>query len=449
MILRSLKWRLLIGAAVTICAALVVAWAFMIVLFDRHLEHRLEVQLTREATRLVSALQLDAAGRVVLPPTLTDPRLETPASGFYWQASNPIAAVRSRSLWDQTLPPSATAVSERWTLRRTVDPFGGELILIERLIRPDAMRPAVLIQIGENAAEMAGARAEFGRELALYLLGLWIVLAAAAWVQVQLGLRPLRQIERELSDLRLSPSARLPRGRLVEIDALVDAINGLAQARDDDLSRARRRAADLAHGLKTPLAALSARLEQDSHVGRDLGGVVAAIRSAIDRELARSRAATIAPGSVQIAETVEGLIGVLEQTETGEAIIFTNEISPKLTATVSREDLQALLGPLLENAAKYARREVRVTARLDGRDVVVAIDDDGPGIPAAELAIVSRRGARLDESAPGQGLGLAIAEDLSHALGGRLILARSLMGGLNVVARLPAAQTTITRALSG
>jgi signal transduction histidine kinase len=440
---RSLRWRLLAGAAVAILAALGVAWVVMTLLFDRHIERRLAQDLTRDAERLVAALSLTPEGPVVRPEPRLDPRLETPAGGLYWQVSTPRSITRSRSLWDQALPPPPTAASAaEWTLRRGPGPFDAPLMILERTIQPDPNGPRLLVQFAEDATETATARAEFGRELALFLAGLWAVLLGAAWVQVQVGLHPLARIGRDLSALRSSPSARLPEPRLADLKPLADAINDLAAAREVDLRGARVRAADLAHGLKTPLAALAAQSRRLAAGGaaadaEALDRSISAITMAVEAELARSRVAVAGrAGQAEVGAVVDRLTRVLEQTERGEALIFTRRFTEPMVAAAAPEDLIEALGPLMENAARFARRQVRVTADAQDGVIRLAIDDDGPGIAADRVSEAFSRGARLDEAGEGHGLGLSISRDILERLGGDLTLTRSDLGGLRTCVRL-------------
>ncbi len=192
MIARSLHWRLLSGAAAAILLALCVAWLFMTFLFERHLERRLESELTRDGLRLVAALSLAPDGTPAVDPAPMDPRLQTPAGGYYWQASTPAGATRSRSLWDADLPAPAGAPAGDWTLRHAGGPYDEPVSILERSVAPDADGPRVLIQLAQDRAPLTDARDEFGRELALFLFALWLALSAAAWLQVRLGLRPWR-----------------------------------------------------------------------------------------------------------------------------------------------------------------------------------------------------------------------------------------------------------------
>ncbi|WP_262378723.1 sensor histidine kinase [Luteimonas viscosa] len=435
--MRSLHWRLLSGATAAILLALCVAWLFMTLLFERHLERRLETELTRDGLRLVAALELGPGQVPLIDPEPMDPRLQTPAGGYYWQVSSPAGAARSRSLWDADLPAPTHAPTGDWTLRRADGPYGEQVSVLERQVTPDARGPRVLVQLAQDRAPLTVARDEFGRELALFLFVLWLVLSAAAWLQVRLGLHPLSRIRGDLALLRDSARARLPGARLREIQPLTDAINSLADARERDLELARHRAADLAHGLKTPLSAIAAQSRRAREVGAGeaadgLDRAVAAIRRTIDAELAHARAATIRDargGDTEVRAVVERLVTVIEHTDKGGQLAFTVDVPAGLRLAVQPEDLSEILGAVLENAARHARRQVRIAGNAGPQWTTIAIEDDGPGFAADRTEDSIVRGGRLDESGSGSGLGLSIARELAEATGGRLKLSSSPLGG--------------------
>lgn len=409
----------------------------MTLLFERHLERRLESELARDGLRLVAALALDANQVPVVRPEPMDPRLQTPAGGYYWQVSSQAGAIRSRSLWDADLPLPTAPPADDWRLRHADGPYGERISLLERVVQPGPSGPTVLIQLAQDRAPLTEARHEFGRELALFLLALWAVLSLAAWLQVRLGLRPLARIRGELATLRASASARLPEARLREIQPLTDAINSLADTRERDLDLARHRAADLAHGLKTPLSAIAAQSRRAREVGAGqaadgLDRAVAAIRRTIDAELARTRAATvrgIAGGLTDVRTVVERLVTVIEHTEQGGEMAFTVDVPSSLQLGVQPDDLSEILGAVLENATQHARRQIRVTGHAGPQWTSLTIEDDGPGFAHEDIDTMLSRGGRLDESGPGTGLGLSIARELTEATGGALSLSTSSLGG--------------------
>ena len=449
MMANSLRLRLLLGAAAAIFVALALAWLAMTVLFSRHIERRVVTELTRQGVQLVAGLGFSSDDHLQLDESPTDPRFERPASGLYWQANSSRDKLHSRSLWDESLPAAMLAESREWTSRVMPGPFGQRVFLLERNVRLDASQPGVLIQIAVDARELGSARREFGRDLALFLAVLWLALIIAAWVQVHLGLRPLQRVREEVRTLQRNPAARLASSHPREIGPLIDAINGLADAREKDLVRARRRAADLAHSLKTPLAALGAQTRRAREAGADaaadgLERAIASAAAAVETELARSRAATMRDKAT-CAEcsplaVVERVIGVLERTENGETLVFESDIDDTLRVGIDADDLMEILGALLENAARFARRRVRVRAwQRESGEICVDVEDDGRGLDiSVETALL--RGGRLDEAGNHHhhGLGLSIVHDLVEATGGQLALARGELGGLCVSLCWPA-----------
>jgi signal transduction histidine kinase len=444
---RSLHLRLLAGAAVAIMAALVVAWLVMSTLFERQIERREAGELTRHGLEIISGLRAAPGGGFVLDQQPTDSRFEAPASGLYWQVSTPAAMLRSRSLWDQALKPPITAPRSSWRTRSAPGPFGGRIFLIERdIVLSGGGEASVQIALDEH--QMAALRREFGLDLAQFLVGLWLFLSAAAFAQVWLGLQPLSGLRDDLQRLRRNSAARLTGERPREIEPLVQEINALAEARQDDVARARRRAGDLAHSLKTPLAAMSAqsrRARADGAVDAadGLDRAINAVGAALEAELARARASAARDGaradSAAPREIAERLIAIVERTDAGETLLFDLEIPAPLRVPAADDIAMEIFGALIENAAKFARRRVLVSgaAGCDGA-VTVTIDDDGDGIDEGRAEAALIRGGRLDEAGPGHGLGLAIVRDLVEATEGRIALGRSALGGLRVELSWPA-----------
>lgn len=446
----SLRLRLLAGAWLAILVALVIAWFAMSFLFARHVELRIEGELRRDALQLVSGLNRGANGLAVQAPP-RDARFDAPGSGLYWQVKTDTGVIRSRSLWDQVLPQPAAPSTNGWRLRTAPGPFERRLYIFERQIKPDADLPPVWVQVAENENEVREAREEFERELAVFLVVLWTVLAAAAWIQVSLGLRPLRTLRAELLALTHRPTERLAGSYPKEIGPLVDAINGLADAREADVRRARQRAADLAHGLKTPLAALAAqsRLIGEGQLSSTdgLDRAIASARASVETELARARAAlsrhSVAAAAASPAAACERLIKVLERTDKGMRVDIVRDVPGGLRLRVDEDDLTEVLGALIENAVKFARREVSVVADSDDVNGSIRIEDDGPGMDDEAIERALGRGVRLDEQGSGHGFGLAIARDLVDATGGAIELGRATLGGLAIRLRWPLARAPL------
>jgi signal transduction histidine kinase len=225
----------------------------------------------------------------------------------------------------------------------------------------------------------------------------------------------------------------------VEVQPLVEELNALLDAQEREIDRSRSRAAELAHGLKTPLAALAAdaaRLRErgEQAIARDIESVGDAMSRHVDRELARARVRGSlqrgADASTELAPLVNSLIATLVRTPAGARVEIESKVPERIRVPVDRTDLAEALGNLLENAVRHARTRVRIGCEAGPGETTIAIEDDGPGIPAAELRRVLERGVRLDERGEGAGLGLDIVQDVLEAYGWQLDLGRSELGGL-------------------
>ena len=431
--LRSIRLRLLAGGALAIAIALLVSWFTLVLLFDSHIRHNSEDDLIRHGRAIVSAITFTPEGFSTDTYQPTDLRFDRPASGLYWQVSRDRDVRRSRSLWDNALDVPPDVSGEDWRRDTATGPFGQDLVRVARTIRETEASAPVTLIIAADRASLINAREEFARELAIFLTLLWATLSLAAWFQVTIGLLPLRAVQSSISELKSSPVSRLDAARFAtEVTPLVDQINELADAREADVHAARDRAANLAHGLKTPLSALRAIARRVREAGQaDMAdGLEQSIRAAsdaVDRELARARtAASLDRGPTPPSPSIERLVAVLSRTERGSRIEFEIDCPSDQELPVSADQLMEMAGPLMENAARYAATRVRVTARSRA----LLIEDDGPGLGTADREQVILRGQRADERPGGHGLGLSIANDLAEATDGRLELGSSGLGGL-------------------
>lgn len=437
-----LRLRLLLGAMAGVMGALAIAWLVMVMLFDRHIERRVQDEMHTIAVPLFADLNLDETGAVLVENPPSDPRFELPGSGMYWQVTHGEERLRSRSLWDESLISTGVPLqTQGWHYRRIDGPFAQRVLQTERWVTLEDTSLPILIQVAQSEKQMLAARNEFAREMALFLFILWLVLVAAAWLQVRFGLRPLSTIQSELSRLHQSPEARMSHNHPVEITPLVTAINELAEMRARDLDRAKRRAADLAHSLKTPLSALKEVSRQVHEVGatsqaRALDELITATSAAVDAELARSRISAIRTGknaaSSMPLDIAERVISVVSRSPAGADIVFEVDIDADQTLPLANEDLLEILGALVENAAKYARQQVRISMLVTDAAKVLTVEDDGDGLEIP-VTLALNRGARLDESdTRHQGLGLSIARDLVEATGGEISLNHASLGGLRI-----------------
>jgi signal transduction histidine kinase len=274
---------------------------------------------------------------------------------------------------------------------------------------------------------------------------LCIVCLVAGVLQIRRGWQSISQIRARLAALHAMPGRRLEGVYPSEIAPLVADLNQLLEQRDAMVDQARATAGDLAHGLKTPLAVITQEAERARSDGQtELAGAlfeqVGRMRRQVDAHLARSRVdlskhRVLTP--IAASDAVAGVVRTLSQLYAERGLTFAVAVDPGLHVLVAREDLDELVGNLLDNACKWARTRCSVTARQAGARVAVIVEDDGPGISAEMRSQVLTRGARADEAVPGTGLGLAIVRDLTAAYGGKIVLDESPLGGLRARIDLP------------
>lgn len=438
----SLRLRLVAGGIGAILLALILSGAGLVLLFERHVTRAIADDLRVLVNQLIGGVDLSADRRltVVAPPS--DPRFSEPLSGLYWQVSDDRSdTLRSRSLWDTVLPlpPDRPAPG---TVHQHVlkGPAGRDVLVVERVVQlSGGGNPLpVRVAVAADLSRIANATTNFSWDLAAALALLGLVLAVGTVVQVGLGLRPLAALRRGLADIRVGRSRHLQPGAPREVQPLVEELNALIDAQEQEIERSRGRAADLAHGLKTPLAALvsdAARIRSrgEEAIARDIEAVADGMRRHIDRELARARLRGQRPSgsaATELAPLVDGLVRTLSRTPYGVRLVFEQRVAQHISAPFDRTDLAEVLGNLLENAARHARSRVCIRAE----PARIAIEDDGPGIAPEAQARALARGERLDRAGDGAGLGLAIVQDVLDAYGWRLSLGRSAeFGGMSAV----------------
>ena len=272
-----------------------------------------------------------------------------------------------------------------------------------------------------------------------------VCMIAGLW-QVTRGFTPIDQLRRRLSDVREGRSGRLDGVYPSEVQPLVDDLNLLLAHREAAVARAIAKAGDLAHGLKTPLAVLAHEAGRMSASGHQ--ELAAAIEQQIDRmrrqteyHLAQARAAASGslPGArCDLHDAASGLIRTLQRLNAERGLTIENHVDRAHHVRCQREDVDEMLGNLLDNACKWARSTVKVESEARDGLVALSVDDDGPGLAPELRTEVLRRGVRADEQAPGSGLGLAIVRDLAGLYGGAIALEQSSAGGVRAVLRLPA-----------
>jgi signal transduction histidine kinase len=452
----SIRLRLLAAGGAAVVVSLAVAAVGLQVLFERHIQRLAHVELAADLDQIATGLARAADGRLAVAEPPNDPRYAQPLSGLYWQVEGADGAILgSRSLWDMTiaLPDDPGARDGRLHERRIPGPRGETLLVLERVLTAPQRFGAggVRAMVALDAAQLRSATRAFVRDLFPYLGLLAAALIAAGAVQIAVGLRPLAAVGARVAAIRSGAAHRLGSAFPDEVQPMAAEVDALIEARETETARARARAADLAHGLKTPLQALIGEAERlrargDTAAAAGIEEIVAAMTRHVDRELARARIASA--GRAVAADpslVVRRVLAVIRRTADGGRLDWRLDAPVGLAVRIDADDLTEAVGALLENAARHARTAVtlRVAPASDG--VAISIRDDGPGIPPTRLAELTARGARLDLSTPGSGLGLSIAEEIAEAAGGSLRLVSPEAGGLEAALTLPAARTLTAR----
>lgn len=460
----SLRFRLLAGTLFWIATSILVAGWGLGSLFRQHVAAQFHAELTSHLDQLTAQFTLDEQGRPQLALPLSDPRLSKPYSGCYWQidlvsdsggGDSVIAGqLRSRSLWDHVLAaPSGMLADGEIHQHRILGPEGTMLGMVERSVRiddtPDG-KPRTFRLIAaadENFMLEPVARFSGNLWLALGLLATGLILAAL--VQVFVGLAPLRTLRTALGKVRSGETQRLEGVFPGEVTPLIDEFNTVLAQNAEVVERARTHAGNLAHALKTPLsvlanAATSGKDADHSDLVRLVVDQVAIAQRQVDYHLARAQVAATSrvPGAkTPLQPVVEGLARVMRRIHAERQLeLIVHPFPESLSFRGEAQDLQEMLGNLLDNACKWAKRNIELNARSNGTTLTVTIDDDGSGLAVEKRDAVILRGIRADEQVAGSGLGLAIVDDLVRLYGGQLELVDSPLGGLRVMLTLPASQ---------
>lgn len=473
----SLRVRLTAVAAVWLALALAVGGFLLLRNFQQTVERNFDRRLEADLDALIAGSDEGESGKLARVRALSDLRYANPFSGWYWQITPMVETTdgvlipapagaaappraedtegepgvdglfTSRSLWDSrlSLPGGLKRQQERkgamtgprvkelrYVLRvRTIGADGSNKIAYAFMAAGD---------VGELRSDIQG----FNQTLLWSLLGLLIALLGAVVLQVRLGLAPLRRMGEALTAIREGKTDKLEGPFPAEIEPLARELNALVEHNQEVVARARTHVGNLAHFLKTPLSVLANEAAQERSVlSEAVMRQTQIMRRQVDHYLVRARAAgsTGLIGSrTEASPVIADLARTLEKIYSDRGIEIDVELAGDLSFRGERQDFEEMAGNLLDNACKFGRTSVRagLAAGAPG-EIVLTVEDDGPGLPADQIGHVMERGRRLDESKPGSGLGLSIVKDIAGLYGGRVEFDRSGMGGLRAKLTLPGA----------
>lgn len=435
----SLTLRLTLAASALIGLGLAVTGVLLVLMFRDHIERRFDAGLGDQLDELVAASEFDPTDGLALTWTPVDPRFNRPGSGWYWQVSQQGNVIRrSLSLTGMALPGNRNGGRE---VTRIPGPAGGYLRVLSRSITLPGTRNAYDFSVAGPVGDIDADVWRFSAITATTLSILGLCLVIAVYVQVRFGLRPLVGLQQALSDIRTGRTERMPETFPDEVEPVVEELNALLDQNSTLLERARTQAGNLAHALKHPLTIIThetGRLDRER--AQLISEQVAAMRSAIDRHLSRARVAGLSASvgvRTPVARTVDDLRVSMERLHAGRNLCIEVDVADDAMFAGNAEDLEEMLGNLMDNACKWASGRIAVCSEtLDGR-TTISVEDDGPGIAEPDRGSVLGRGRRLDESVAGAGLGLDIVRDIAELYRGSLTLESSGLGGLRAVLDLP------------
>jgi signal transduction histidine kinase len=452
----SLAQRLFLSAAAVTVIVLSLSGLILSRLYAEAVERSFDRYLNIYLKTIVVDVATAPTGTIPEPTGLGEPLFQEPRSGWYWQIER-LEGPKSELKLSYSLPqPGLPSLDEqRVPIRRDgfregyiAGPDGQRLRVVENLVDLGNDGQYVVTVAGD-AAEMEEEIGAFNLSLFVTFLALGLAFVGTAWLQVRFGLRPLGRISQSLQAIRSGRAERLSEDVPEEVAPLAREVNALIDTNRDIVARARTHVGNLAHALKTPISVLinetAGRSDGFSHKVREQVGVM---REQVRHHLERARvAARVAVPATLIAAApvVTAVVRTMHKIYRERGLTIETRLAAGVKFHGEQQDLEEMVGNLVDNACKWAKSRVEIHVSEAFRDGArlffrVTVDDDGAGLPAeAGQEVITQRGKRLDESKPGSGLGLSIVNDLAALYAGRLELSVAPLGGVRVELVLPAA----------
>ena len=447
---QSFRSRLMLGAIVWVSVALSLGYLALSTLLRQEADFIFRGELQEHLLELAGIVGSEGPTGVVLLQPLSDARFLSENSGYYYQAERSDGALlRSPSLGGARLAFKNDPLPEGAERESTIPGPNGDVLFIERSARPPGSPDLLRIGVGIDKSNVDYVASNFDRIIgqALFVVGGGLLLAVLA--QLQYGFRFVGRLRKSLAQVRAGEASRLPESVPTELTPLVRDFNALIEANEEIVRRARLEAGNLAHVLKTPLAILmdeAMRLDSTGHrsEGQRVSLQCERMRRAINYQFARVRAAVYPRGrraATSIGPVIRSDVSALSRLYASRNLSFEIQESA-LEAVISceAEDFEEMFANLVDNAAKWAVRLIRISATMDKKSLCLRVEDDGPGMPKEVRDRVFDVGERLDERIEGCGLGLAIVRDLSTLYGGKAWIEDSPLGGAAACRELPLVQ---------
>jgi signal transduction histidine kinase len=453
--LDSLAGRLIAAAAVWTVLGLAAGGILISDVFRTSVQSSFDARLKFDLDDMIAASEVDANGNVSLRTRFADPRFERVYSGWYWQMTplgakgpQPNDSQISRSLFDRVVRVTDAYSVGGLIWGHGIGPDNQAVRIVTRRVQfpiaatknPSDTRTYDFLVAGD-VSDVEAEIQRFNGTLIWSFAVLGLGLIAAIFLQVRIGLQPLRRVSEALARIRDGDARRLEGKFPAEIAPLASELNSLIVHSEEVVGRARTHVSNLAHYLKTPLTVLTS--EASANPGPLADAVMkqtTAMRRQVDHYLVRARAAgalDIIGSRTPVKPVLDDLARVMSRIHAQRGIAIAVDCPRSLYFRGDRQDLEEMVGNLMDNACKWAFSKVVVSAQPDGSGLSLIVGDDGAGLDPVEREKVGERGERLDETVPGTGLGLAIVRDIAKLYGGSLTLGESELGGLKVALILP------------
>lgn len=446
----SLSGRLILSSLLVSIVLLAATGLLLASLFTAALERNFDQRLRSVLDGLLANIDVTAEGVPHLSSAIVDPRFGLPLSGWYWQVvplDKGAPDLASASLLEQRLAvPADLAGKEGLQGFYLKDTLGVTLRAIAQVVTLPGSPRRYSVLVAGNYDELAGEIRSFNRAMIVSLVLLALGLALAAFVQVRFGLRPLRAMQANLLAIRQGDAVELKGDYPAELRPVAEELNLLIQSNAEIVERARTQVGNLAHALKTPLSVLTNEAAaQDGALAAKVAEQAGLMRDQVNLYLDRARRAARAQGlgaATEVKPVLEALARTLERINRDKGVSVEVDCPEGLRFRGERQDLEEMAGNLMDNACKWAKGQVRVSARtappVSGRSqLAISVEDDGPGLPPDQREAALKRGERLDETKPGSGLGLSIVRETSAMYNGSVQLENAPLGGLRGVLTLP------------
>lgn len=456
----SLAFRLIATSAAWLAVVLPIAGYIIFKLYSEDVQASFDQRLEKLVNSIAVDALLSGGSEPVAPLNRYEPLFEETQSGWYWQIKpidDPTAVqLVSASLATATLPSPLESkiapdrLGQRWM--NTKGPLGEPIRVIEIVDTKghEPQAPRYAVSVAGPIAWLESRNRNFQTRLAIALALTGLGLVTATLFQVRFGLLPLASIEKGLAAIRSGNAMRLEGSLPAEIEPLQTELNALIQSNQDIVDRARTQVGNLAHALKTPLAVITNEARDDKGtLGDKIAEQAGLMRDQINLYLERARMAArvgVIGRATDVQAVIEPIVRALERLHRDRNIQISFQCPPGVKFQGEKQDLEEMVGNLLDNACKWARTTVQIGVISEpgnetnsGRRLILTVGDDGPGLTAQQRAKLGKRGLRLDETKPGSGLGLSIVTDLAQQYRGSVQLGEGRLGGLEARLELPAA----------